>query len=1216
MRSESARPRRYQQARRRRWAEDRSARQQAEQDLLAAQEQLAALRQQVDQQRTATAAQLSVLLQTLPTAVLAETPTRQVALTNQLLCELLGLAEAPAELLGLPTADVLARAQNPPLDVAAFAAWMDRAIDDPTQTGQQTFDLRDGRVVQSHYLALHHGPAVALHLWNYEDVTRQHHAQRRIQQLSELSEQSPNPILTTDLHGELRYANAAALPVRAALTDPANRETAAFLQRLIGQAVSEQRTRTTEYPLDGHFYIWTAVPLPAQGVAHVYLTDISVRRRAEAELRRSQHLLARINDTLPTLVFLYDMMQRRLLYCNDQAEVTLGHTPAELQRFGPGTIRRLVHPADLDTLIGTFGQYATLPDGGMLEAEIRLRHRDGSWRWLLIKITVFTRDDLGRVRQVVGSAEDVTERHRATEELARSRHFLARVADTVPNIIYLYDLQQGRNLYCNQQVGLVLGYTEGDLQSMGGTMFGQLLVPEDLHLQQQQQQQLEQAADGVLLTTEYRLRHRNGSVLWLRMRESVFARDADGRPCEIIGSAEDVTQQKQDDAERQRARARTAEQSRLVRQVIDSVPHLVYLKDAAGRYVLANQATADLFGLRVEDIIGRAMTELHQPADTTARYHAQDQEVMRTGVQLALEETFVRPDGEVLCFHSIKRPFVQGDGEVLVLGVDSNITELKRVQQALRTAKEAAEENARAKQEFLANMSHEVRTPLNGILGMAGLLAKSTLDDVQAHYLMLIRQSADHLLVVINDILAAAQLGAGKVRLEYIPFDLYALLRDTLESLQLRATEKDIRLRLELPDAPAPVLVLGDPHRLRQVVLNLLGNALKFTAQGQVTLSGYWVADGQAAVTFHLAVQDTGIGIAPHQLASIFEAFTQASASTAREFGGSGLGLSISRSLVELLGGHIWAESTPGQGSTFHVELPLPPAQHTAPPAQPDTEAVLAAGLPPCRILLAEDNPINQLLAATLLRGWGATVDTALNGLQALELFEQHPYDVVLMDIQMPGMDGVTAARQMLAHPNARRARTPIVALTAHALPGEAARCRQVGFVGYISKPYQETKLLATLQQLLAQPDAPAYDAPATPAPDGAAAADSPLATDSAVPAALLPDLAPLRRLAADDPGFLRHMVGLFVRTTPPVVAEMEQYAAAEKWPALAEKAHFLKSSVGGLGLQALLPALRELESGGRPDGPPPDRLAALAAEVCAALTQVTTQLTRDYLAD
>ncbi|WP_460676711.1 PAS domain S-box protein [Hymenobacter coalescens] len=1197
MGSEAARHSRHQIARARRAAHDRQARQQAEQQLAAAQCELQALRRQTEQQHAATAAQLSLLLQTLPTAVLAETPQREVALANQLFCDLLGLSVAPAALLGQPTTAVLAGAHNPPTDDPALRAWLAQPEDVSRRPAPRVFELRDGRVVQGHYLPLQQGPDVALHLWNFEDVTEQHHAQRRIQQLSELSEHSPNPILTVDLQGQLQYANAAAAPVWAALTAPVNQEAVAFLRRTIGEAIGQQRARTTEYLLDGHFYIWTVVPLPAQALANVYLTDISVRRRAEAELRRSQRLLARINDTLPTLVFLYDMRQRRMLYCNDQVEAVLGYAPAELQRLEAGRIRTLIHPADIATVTTAFRPYASLADGSLLEAEARMRHQDGSWRWMQIKLTAFDRDDTGRVRQVVGSAEDITERRLASEALAHSRHFLARVADTVPNMIYLYDLQLGRNLYCNRQIVALLGYEESDLQAMGTTMFEQLILPDDLPTVAAHHQRLRAAADGVLLVTEYRVRHRSGAVYWLRLRESVFARDAQGQPREVIGSAEDVTQQRHDEAERQRERARTVEQSRLVRQVIDSLPHLVYLKDAAGRYVLANEATASLYGRRAEDIIGRTMEELEQNPTNVARYRAQDQAVIRDGAQLAQEETFVRATGEVLCFHSIKRPFVQGDGSVLVLGVDSNITELKRVQQALRTAKEAAEENARVKQEFLANMSHEVRTPLNGILGMAGLLTKSPLTDTQAHYLALIQQSADHLLVVINDVLAAAQLGSGKLRLEYIPFDLYALLGDTLSSLQLRAAEKHIRLHLELPPVEAPPVVLGDPYRLRQIVLNLLGNAIKFTSQGEVTLRGHWINEGHAAVTFHLAVQDTGIGIAPHQLASIFEPFTQASASTAREFGGSGLGLSISRGLVELLGGHIWAESAPGRGSVFHVELPLPPAQRPTELPLPSAGAATAV-LAPCRVLLAEDNAVNQLLAATLLRSWGAEVDTAVNGLQALECFDERRYDVVLMDIQMPGMDGVTAAQQMLSHPDPGRARTPVVALTAHALPGEAARCRQAGFASYISKPFREEQLLLTLQQVLSRP-APPADSPAP-----------------AAPAAL--DLSPLRRLAADDPGFLRRLAELFVRTTPPVLARMQTHLARQDWPALSNDAHFLKSSVGGLGLQTLLPLLRELEAAGQPEAPPADapQLAARVEEVATVLTQAVDQLRREYLED
>ncbi|KUG08079.1 PAS domain S-box protein [Solirubrum puertoriconensis] len=1010
-------------------------------------------------------------------------------------------------------------------------------------------------------------------------------AAERLQLLSELTRLTPNPAFTTDRQGRIRYMNVAAEALRPLLTTPDGLQATGFLQQLLERAVAEQRPQQTEHALADRFYIWTAVPVPETPLLNVYLTNVSTLRQTEAELRRSQHLLARINDTLPTLVFLYDVVERRLLYANDQAEALLGCSAAELQRLGAPELRQLLHPDDLPLLDAQVAAYQHLPEGQLQEAELRFWHCGGYWRWLSLKTTVFSRDEAGRVRQLIGSAEDITERRAAAEELARSRHFLGRVADTVPSLIYLYDLLQGRNLYCNRQLAPMLGYAAADLQLMGNAMFDKLVFPDDLPAVAAHHQRLQQALDGELISTEYRVRRRDGALCWLRVRESVFARNASGAPSEIIGSAEDITQEKLAETERRRAHQQAAEQSRLVRQVIDSVPHLVYLKNEAGQYVLANEATAELFGLSVEELEGLSAGALYATdAEAAQRYHQQDQEVVTTHRQVEQEESIRRPDGKVLCFHSIKRPFVQADGTVLVLGVDSNITELKRAQQELRRAKEAAEENARVKQEFLANMSHEVRTPLNGILGMAGLLARSPLSTEQQRYLGLIKQSADHLLVVINDVLSAAQLGSGKLQLECIAFDLHTLLHDTLDSLQLRAAEKDISLHLELP-IPAPALVRGDPHRVRQIVLNLLGNAIKFTEQGRVTLSGQWLPN-RAQPTFHLTVEDTGIGIEPHQLASIFEPFTQASASTAREFGGSGLGLSISRGLAKLLGGRIWAESEPGLGSTFHVELPLPPAL-APPPALNRHEQPAAPELAGIRVLLVEDNAVNQLFAASLLRGWGVQFDTAANGLEALQLFDTYRFDVVLMDIRMPVLDGLSAAVRMRNHPEAARAATPIVALTAHALPGEARRCRETGFSEYLSKPFREDELLRVLRQVTSANQAVG---PAT--------------------GAGLPQSPAIAHAATGDAGFRQRLAELFVQTTPPAVERLVQHFRNHEWAAMSDAAHFLKSSFAGMELHHLLPAVRLLEAAGKPGtAPQPAQLAAAVEQVRTAAEQLVAEL-------
>ncbi|KAA9333293.1 PAS domain S-box protein [Hymenobacter busanensis] len=1195
-----ARHTRFQSVKARRW-QSQQQHQHTSLALAAAQAEAAELRLQLQQYHADAAQQMGALLHTLPTAVLAETPEGRIALVNQRFCDLLALPDPPAALLGQLTADVLHSARYTFVDYAAFAAWADATIAAGRRREDGVFYLTNGSVVQIDYLPLRRDEQVVLHLWNYENVTQQHHAQESIRRLSLLSEHSPNPIICFDSAGNALYANAAATPMLEVLTATQSEEHS-LVRRMVAEALAAGSKRTAEYPIHTHFYIWTVVPLPGGQGANLYLTDISVRRRAEAELRRSQHFLARINDTLPTLVFLFDLQPQRCVYCNEQVYPLLGYSADEIQRFASDELLCLLHPDDIDMARESLLAYPNLREGDVADVDLRLRHRDGTWRWLSVKTTVFVRDDTGRVQQILGAAEDISARHAAEEALARSQRFMERVANTVPNTIYLYDLREKRNLYCNRHINAMLGYTEQELRLMGNRMTELLSLPEDQALIEAYHQKLLQADDDEVCTLEYRLRHRNGSVRWVSRIDSVFARDAQGQVVQVVGSAENVTHRKLAEAMQRDVFDQLAEQNRLFRQVIDTTPHLIYLKDLAGRYVLANQATADLYGLSVDELVDTPPARLHVGEDAAARYLAQDQHVIAHRQELTLEETFHRPDGTEVCFYSIKRPFVQADGTVLVLGVDSNITALKQAQQELRLAKDVAEENARVKQEFLTNMSHEIRTPLNGILGMAGLLYKTDLSATQNQYLGHIRQSAEHLLVVINDVLATTQLGSGKLQLECIPFSLYTLLHDSLQSLAPRATEKGLDLLLELPQTPQPPVVLGDPHRLRQIVLNLLSNAIKFTERGHVLLR-LSAVEGAEPARFQVAVADTGIGIPQHQLESIFEPFTQASASTAREYGGSGLGLSISRGLAELLGGRVWAESRPGHGSTFFAELPLPlaasAAEQLAPAAPPEFQLLRGH-----RVLLVEDNAVNQLLVRTLLLDWGLHVDTAANGPAALVLFGQYVYDAVLMDIQMPGMDGVAATHLLRQNPDPQRAATPVVALTAHALPEEERRCRAAGMTDYLVKPFREEQLFYVLQNAF-------HKTSGLPQ-----VSTSPLQRAEEPPAQPGVDMLKLRqRMASFEPDFARHLAGLFVRTTPPVLAELEQHAARHDWQALSTAAHYLKSSCEGLGLKSLRPLLQRLESSVANPPARPAETAAVARQLAQHLQSVVDMFNREYVA-
>jgi len=654
-----------------------------------------------------------------------------------------------------------------------------------------------------------------------------------------------------------------------------------------------------------------------------------------------------------------------------------------------------------------------------------------------------------------------------------------------------------------------------------------------------------------------------------------------------------------------RSRRSAVAQRTLLDTVLDSVDAYVYMKDADLRYRYVNARTATILGRSVEQVIGRRDGEL-MVGDAAAAAQRTERQVFDSGVKFVGEERFVDAQGQVHHLWSVKVPLGLPGPVTGLIGLSTDVTELHRL-------KEQADAASQAKSDFLSNMSHEIRTPMNSIIGMAHLALKSVADVRQRDYLQKIYHSGQHLLGLINDILDFSKIEAGKLELEVLDFRLDTLLANIASQLGDAAALKGLTLQFDI--APElPQRWRGDPLRLEQVLLNLTSNAIKFSDNASIFVRVRQSEERGSHTMLRFEVQDRGIGMNQEEVAQLFRSFHQADPSTTRKYGGSGLGLVISKQLAELMGGKVGVYSQPGLGSTFWFTARLEKCAQASDDGIAEVEPEVLGVIRGASILLVEDNVFSQQVGCELLEDAGATVCVAGNGREALELLSRQRYDCVLMDVQMPEMDGFEATRRIRADP--RLAGLLVIAMTANAGSEDRTRCLEAGMDEFVTKPIAPNLLfhllakwfrlrggiggaghgpLGSLSAATAQG--------ATPAAHG-----TPESRDRSIL-----DLATLALTFSNDGVKMRKYTQLFLDTARDGIAEMEQAMALEDLGRLADLGHRSKSSalaVGAHAFAALCLSIEGLRLGGDMQ-----QARALLTALAPALAQVAEQISLEFAA-
>ena len=886
------------------------------------------------------------------------------------------------------------------------------------------------------------------------DITNSVRANEQLRKLSRAVEQSGSTIVISDLDGNIEYVNKKFVETTGYTLEEvigknprvlkSGYTSAGEYKNLWGTIISggEWRGEFHNKKKNGDLYWESATISPifneSGKITHFLAVkdDITARKEALEALSASEAQMRAFFSAMTDVIIVYSSEGRYLMIApTNQAK--LSRSPLDLI----GKTVADVFPSE-QAAVFLENIHRTLETGKMSSVEYHLII-DNKETWFSALVSPMTADS------VIWVARDITDRKQAEERLAVERNLLSTLINNIPDRIYVKDME-GRKIISNI----------ADWQGSGGKSLDDVLgksdfnaYPPELAARFWEDDKSVLDSGTPIISREEPGRDSQGNSIWVSTTK-VPLHDGNGRIMGIVGVGRDITEQKRIELE-------TNRQKQYFESLVQNSPVAIVVLDNENRIISSNPAFERLYGYVNSEILSEDLDMLITNAEL------RDEAIRYTQAVIATESVHAigkrkRKDGSLVDVEIFGVPvFVNGE-KTGTLAMYHDISELVRAQRE-------AEESNRAKSEFLANMSHEIRTPMNGVIGMLELALDTKLTSEQADYLQTSLHSAEALLSLLNDILDFSKIEAGKLELEAINFSLRNAVEDVAYTLAARAQDKGLEMAC-LVDPDLASSLRGDPGRLRQILVNLVGNAIKFTHQGEIVIRAEPREKTERYITVHFSVQDTGIGIPYERQAAVFERFTQADGTTTRTYGGTGLGLTISKQLVEAMGGAIGLESKPGIGTTFWFDIQFENVLFEDREATDDLTFTRLENLAQARILVVDDNQTNRMVLIKNVEMLGARVDAVPSGAKGIESLRNafragDPYHVVLLDMQMPGMDGEQTARAIKSDPSIKDAK--ILILTSMGQRGDAARLEALGCSGYLLKPVKQQMLFDAVLAVL-----------------------------------------------------------------------------------------------------------------------------------------------------